>query len=161
MLERLVGVCNQSVSSAYGARPATNPTLRMYDQVTLQTAATETGVSVFSFPSSLLAGCTGLTIIAPAGQLVLINIPGTTNSISDFQITLQGGVDAAHVLWNYYESTSLSIENVYVIGTTIAPSAAVTFTAGQLHGALYAGSISGIGEYHPQVRCVRVLLRLP
>jgi choice-of-anchor A domain-containing protein len=123
----------------------------MYDQVTLQTGTTESGVSVFSFPSSLLAGCTGLTIIAPAGQLVLINIPGATNSISDFQITLQGGVDAAHVLWNYYEATSLSIENVYVIGTTIAPSAAVTFTAGQLHGALYAGSISGIGEYHPQV----------
>jgi choice-of-anchor A domain-containing protein len=141
----------------YGGLPATVAPVRMYNQLTLQTDTTSTGVSVFGFTSSLLAGCTVVTIIAPAGQLVLINIPGATNSISGLEITLQGGVDAAHVLWNFHEATSLLIEDVSMIGTILAPNAAVTFTAGQLYGALYADSISGIGEYHPQVSAAAVL----
>ena len=68
----------------------------MYDQVTLETGSSADGVSVFSFPSSLLAGCTGLTIIAPVGQLVIINVPGTNNTISNFKISLSG----ARVLGN-------------------------------------------------------------
>ena len=56
------------------------------------------------------------------------------------------------MLWNYFESEAVAIQNVYVIGTTLAPYAAVNFNAGQLHGALYSNSITGYGEYHPQVR---------
>jgi len=140
----------KAVSLAYGSRPATNPTVRMYNEVTLETGATADGISVFSFPSSLLAGCTGLTVIAPVGQLVLINVPGANNTIQNFNIALQGGVDAAHVLWNYYESAYLGIDDVYVQGTTLAPLADVNFNSGQLHGALYADNIEGYGEYHPQ-----------
>jgi choice-of-anchor A domain-containing protein len=142
----------KSVSSIYGTRPATKPLVRMYDQVTLQTGVTANGVSVFSVPSSLLAGCSGLNITAPAGQLVLINIPGENNTIADFAITLAGGVDAAHVLWNFYNSTVVTIDSVAMIGTVLAPFADVYFNAGDISGGLYANSITGTGELHGEVR---------
>jgi choice-of-anchor A domain-containing protein len=141
----------KSVSSIYGTRPATKPLVRMYDQVTLETGVTTTGVSVFSFPSSLLAGCSGLNISAPSGQLVLINIPGENNTIADFAITLAGGVDADHVLWNFYNSTVLTIDSVAMIGTVLAPFADVYFNAGDISGGLYANSITGTGEFHAEV----------
>lgn len=80
----------QAWSTVYGERPATNPTLRQFTQVTLAANATADGISVFSFPTSLLQGCTGVTVVAPLGEFVLVNVPDTNNTIANFDITLQG-----------------------------------------------------------------------
>lgn len=143
-------------SSAYGSRAATSPTLRTFNTVTLQTAATASGVSVFSFPSELLLGCTGVDVIAPAGQLVLINVPGANNTIANFDVTLSGGASPSFLLWNFFETLSLDIANCGLSGTVLAPQAAVSFESGSLNGALLATNITGAGTFSAQAPVVPV-----
>lgn len=63
-----------------------------------------------------------------------------------------GGVNASYVLWNFFETEYLSISNVEVVGTVLAPLATITFSSGAIQGAMFASNITGSGSFDALVR---------
>jgi len=114
-------------------------------QITL--TGTDPEVNVFTLPGDRLSHANGVTIHAPAGSTVLINISGTENRMQNFGFFLDG-VSRDHVLFNFYETQALTLQSVGVQGTVLAPGAAVTHNWAVIEQALIAASLDGSGEVH-------------
>jgi choice-of-anchor A domain-containing protein len=89
----------------------------------------------------------GLTINAPAGSTVVVNVSGPVSSMISFGISLNG-VDKQHVLYNFHDATNLTINQIGVLGTILAPLASVNFAGGAIDGTIIANNLSGPGESH-------------
>lgn len=111
-------------------------------------AGTDPSLNIFNLSGTVLASANGLTISAPAGSTVLLNISGTNDSLSNFQINLTGGVDDYHVLYNFYQATSITDNNVSIEGSLLAPYASFTGNGSHINGTLVANSLSGGFEQH-------------
>ena len=107
------------------------------------------GFYIFDVTGAQLAAAThfGLTITAPSGSTVLVNVDGTNDSFFSMGITLNG-VDNQHVLYNFSQATNLLVDQIGVEGTILAPNANVNFAGGQINGSIIAQSITGQGESH-------------
>lgn len=104
--------------------------------------------NVFKVSGANLASSSFMNITAPAGSTVIINIDGTTDRMQYMGINLSGGIDRQHVVFNFYEAITLTINGASVPGLVWAPQADVTFTNGQLNGSLVAQSLSGGGQFN-------------
>ncbi len=124
-------IANGTVSSAAGV-------------VTL--TGTNTALNVFNFPSGFNYGAIStLQINIPTGSTILINYGGTTpefSNISGIKFTTSywngsayvqiptsylGSRDARaysrNIMWNFYQATSLTVQNIGFKGSIIAPNA--------------------------------------
>lgn len=70
--------------------------------------------NVFNISGSDLAAIASLTINSGSGTFVIINIDGTVDVFSSFVTTLEGGIDVQHVIYNFFEATSLTIADIAV-----------------------------------------------
>ena len=129
----------------WGSLPGSAPVVS-YGSITA--TGTNPTLNVFNLSGTVLASADGLTIYAPSGSTVLLNISGTTDSLSNFQINLTGGVDDNHVLYNFYQATSITDNNVSIEGSLLAPYAAFTGNNSHINGTLIANSLSGQFEQH-------------
>ncbi|MCZ2341134.1 MAG: choice-of-anchor A family protein, partial [Bacteroidales bacterium] len=136
-------------SDAWAAIPATGTTTYTPTGSTWAIALTgsDPSFNAFSIDGSKLWNASGLAITAPAGSTVLINVTGTTNRLQNFQTWLNG-VDKQHILFNFAQTTALTITSFGVLGSVLAPRAAVSFSNGFIDGQLVAQSVSGNGELH-------------
>ncbi len=98
--------------------------------------------NVFNVKGSDLAKATILRITAPADSTVIINVSGTSTSLKNAGVVLNG-VNRQRVVFNFYEATSLSFEGIALQGTVWAPKASVMFSNGVLRGALFSKSLQG------------------
>jgi choice-of-anchor A domain-containing protein len=133
--------------SALWSALATTGTVNVTPWKAITLTGTSSTLNVFNLSGADLATCVGLTINAPSGSTVLVNVDGTLAQLSSFGITLNG-VTASSVLYNYYQATSLTVSGIGVQGSILAPLASVDFSSGQINGTLIAGSLSGTGESH-------------
>lgn len=115
---------------------------------------TGAGINFFSMTTAQLSqlGSGSFTINLPAGATAIINVSGQTAQIGspgNFGF-FYNGVAADHVLFNFFEATTLSMQSFD--GSILAPLATVTFTNGQMNGALMAGAVNSLtyqnGEFH-------------
>lgn len=88
-----------------------------------------------------------LTIKAPQGSSMLINVYGETAVFSGMEIKLEG-IQRDHVLFNFVQATKLHIGNISVEGSVLAPLADVVFPAGQLNGQFVGGTLYGQGQFN-------------
>ena len=114
-----------------------------YGGFTLSTAST--GLSVFNITAAAANNFT-LTATQP-GAVVLINVAGTSASFTNMGFSFTG-IDAAHVLFNFQDATTLTLGGVGFMGSILAPKADVNFNNGNIAGTLIAKSFSGNGEFH-------------
>ena len=124
-------------------------------------AGTNAKLNIFSLDASQLSGVYGLSISAPPTSTVLINVTGTSVVMQYMGITLQGGLKAGHVLFNFPQATSLTLAGVGVQGSVLAPNAAVKFDNGQLNGDLIASSLCGTGQLHNVPPCINIYIPKP
>jgi choice-of-anchor A domain-containing protein len=89
----------------------------------------------------------GLTINAPAGSTVVVNVSGPVSSMVSFGINLNG-VDKRHVLYNFHDATNLTLNQIGVMGSILAPLASVNFAGGAIDGTIISKNLSGPGESH-------------
>ena len=137
----------QNASTTW-ATLATNGTITWQcNQYTL--AGSSNTLNVFNISGANLAQATGLTITAPAGSTVLVNVDGSSLTLANFGITVRGTTQQK-VLYNFAAATSLSVSNLGVPGSILAPRAAVSFTNGQVNGNLIAASFSGPAALNQQ-----------
>lgn len=99
------------------------------------------GTSYFALKGSELFNVNYLSINAPAGATVVLNIDGTNDRLQYMGISLNGGIDRQHVVFNFYEATNLKLNGVQVEGLVWAPKATVDFTNGAIRGTLVANSM--------------------
>lgn len=75
------------------------------------------GVNVFNLSSAALSSMSSLIISTPSmnSSLVVVNINGTVNSFSNFGTTLNGGITAPYIIYNLYETTTLTFSSITVM----------------------------------------------
>ena len=108
---------------------------------------TDPDVNVFSLDAADVSGASSLTIDAPAGSKVLVNVSGSSMEFSAMGMTLLG-VGREDVLFNLYEATDVTVRWISFQGSMLAPFAAVEFYDGNLEGTLVAYELEGGGELH-------------
>jgi choice-of-anchor A domain-containing protein len=115
---------------------------------------TDTSLDVFNLTGAQLAGAQsqGLAFDVPSSATVVVNIDGTVDTFSSFGIALNG-LSETHILYNFTQATSLTINNIQIEGTILAPYATVHFNGGQINGSIIANSLTsdfsyGSGESH-------------
>jgi choice-of-anchor A domain-containing protein/uncharacterized repeat protein (TIGR01451 family) len=78
-----------------------------------------------------------VTISAPAGATVLVNIAGENPAWMNTGMSLSGGTNQNHVLLNFFEAKTITSTNFSYEGSVLAPLAAATldrFTNGNVEG---------------------------
>lgn len=91
-----------------------------------------------------------LTIDAPSGSTVVINVSGDTSVFLQAHGIFLVGVSGDAIVYNFHDAkaSSHTIAASPVYGTVLAPHAAIAFDNTQMHGQLIADSVSGTGELH-------------
>jgi choice-of-anchor A domain-containing protein len=143
-----------SLSSTLASLATTgNCTFDGYSTTTCTASAP--GLNVITLSSASLIGANRtVNITLAAGSSVVINVPGTSDTTTNYGINVNGSAvngdsttAAAHnVLFNYYQATTLTTYSV--LGSVLAPYAAVTGNSGQIDGNLVSSSFSGPTELH-------------
>lgn len=101
------------------------PTHEQYGALNL--TGNDAALNMFSIVGSELKDVTDLSIYAPAGSTVLINVSGSGQTFKDGMVFLNGGIDSAHIIYNFYESTKLTLfSGKNLRGSILAPNAAVS-----------------------------------
>ncbi|MDD5273173.1 MAG: choice-of-anchor A family protein, partial [Methylovulum sp.] len=136
----------QSLSTTWSTLATTGTTSSSFG--TLNLSGTNVGLNVFSLNGSDLTNSNSININAPSNATVLINVSGTGEVFQNGQVTLTG-VDPTHVIYNFYNSTALTLTgSKNPMGSILAPWAAVAGGYGQLYGQLIANSFNGNIEFH-------------
>jgi choice-of-anchor A domain-containing protein len=132
-------------AAAWGDLAATGTTRFRYGRLMLR--GTDPSLNVFTIMPAQLSTAHSLTIMAPAGSTVLLNIPGTHPEGHNFGLRLRGP-DAGHLLWNFPDAETVEFSGVGLKGSILAPAAAFAFNNGEIHGTVIAASFTGTGELH-------------
>jgi len=131
-----------SLAASCQALPTNGTTKVSYGTVAL--TGTRTDLNVFAVAGTVLAGANGLTISAPTGSTVVVNVSGSSDRMQNFGIKLSG-VDRQHVLYNFPTATSLALSGISAEGSVLAPTAAISFSNGRIDGTLIGASLTGGG----------------
>jgi choice-of-anchor A domain-containing protein len=118
---------------------------------TLTLRGTNATRNVFTVSAAALANAKTLNINAPAGSTVVINVSGTSGTISLTGMNVSS-TDSRHVVFNFYQAETLTVDSGAVQGMIWAPLADVTVNGGSivnttfLAKSLQASSISFNGS---------------
>lgn len=83
-----------------------------------------------------------LTINAPCGATVLINVAGSPLTMTDGTISLTGGIEPQNVLFNFW-GYNFDFTNIDFPGSVLAPRGTINATNMSVDGTLVAYSVSG------------------
>ena len=137
----------RGLSAQLNALPANGTTtLEPWGGVML--SGTNPELNVFQVSSSAFTGAELLSISAPAGSLVVINITGGSATFTGFGHAFSGGIDQHGVLFNFVDATAITAHGYGFWGTVLAPFAHVNFSNGSFDGGIYAVSLTGNAEGH-------------
>ena len=114
----------------------------------LMLRGTDAQRNVFDVNASDLTGAVLWSIDAPAGSFVVVNIRGSSATISGGGIQFGGGIDQHGVLYNFVDTTSITAQGFGFWGTVLAPHADIHFSNGSFDGGIYAKSLTGFAEGH-------------
>ena len=104
-------------------------------------------LNVFSVDGADLGEASSLELDVPAGASVLVNVTGASVTLRALGVT---GFDPRRTLWNLPAATSLTLAQLGMMGTVLAPRATTRFDNGHLAGLLVSGPLEGNGEAHLQ-----------
>ncbi len=132
-----------ALSSASSTIAGLTPTDIATGSTSLLLSSAGTGTDVFSVSTSqLAAAASSITVHAPAGAVVVINVSGTNLSMTAQTVALSGGVTAADVIWNFpsfTSSSSLSLSVVTWFGTILQPAGFVSLSTNHFNGSVLDG----------------------
>ncbi len=140
--------------SAYWATLPTNASVVYDGYSTLTLTATNPGLNVFNVPENFWEVTSNKVILNPnPNATLLINILGTDISQANgMSYNGSSSPSSAHsnVLFNYADATTLNISSMAVLGSVLAPQAALTISGGGINGNGIAASAhqQNGGEFH-------------
>lgn len=108
---------------------------------------TNAELNTFTINANDFTAANSIAINAIAGSTVVINVSGSSINFDYLGINITG-TDKSRVLYNFYEADVLNIAGISVLGSILAPDAAVNFSNGNVEGTLVSNSLTGSGEFH-------------
>lgn len=157
-----------TMSSNWGGLSANGKTDYLYNTTELyriQLIGNDSNLNVFSLDAAKIGQAKSFYIDAPLSSTVLLNIKGATASLFDFGFYFKDyenkipgsdyipGISEfypnANILFNFLDATLLTINQIEVNGSILAPFAHVDFLKeSHIDGNLIAYSLFGAGESH-------------
>jgi len=134
----------ENLSTTLSAYTVNGTTASQWGGITL--TGSDPYLNVFAVSGSDLSSANNVTISVPNGSVVLVNINGTT--VSWMGGLTVNGTAINNVLYNFYESTQLTIQGIDVKGSILAPLADVNFAAGVQNGQMMCKSLTGSGQFN-------------
>ncbi|HEU0164591.1 MAG TPA: choice-of-anchor A family protein, partial [Thermomicrobiales bacterium] len=134
-----------ALSDNLASQPANGTFTSQYGSTTF--TGTSTSINVFNVTAADLNGIHGMTINAPAGSTVIINVSGDNVTFTGYQQWLNG-VDASHVIFNFPDATTITTTGFGFEGSLLAPNATYNFSNGQHNGQIVVRNLTGNGESH-------------
>lgn len=129
-------------SEAIANLPATGETKFSENGGILTLQGDDPKLNVFNVTGEKLRLVNTFTIEAPAASTVIVNIDGANVEMGR-GLSLKG-VDAAHVLYNFHQASTVSNIGIEVLGTVLAPKAAYRLQ-GNIIGTIIVDSMTGGG----------------
>ncbi|MHC5544622.1 choice-of-anchor A family protein, partial [Singulisphaera rosea] len=115
----------------------------------LTLTGTSSTQNVFNLTAAQFASANsnGLNIVSPNGSTVIINVAGTSASLANFQMYVNGSSSEANsqinnILFNFKEATSITNSNVAIYGSVLAPNADLNFGYSHIDGTLIGKSLT-------------------
>jgi choice-of-anchor A domain-containing protein len=136
----------QNLSSLWAGLKTVGTVSNKWGIVTL--TGTNAALNVFNLKASDLWNANTVTIKAPAGSTVLVNVTGAEARMQYLGMSLSGGVTANKVVFNFADATKVTLQGIGFQGSVMAPRATVQFDNGNLEGNLIASAWNGYGEIH-------------
>jgi len=112
--------------------------------ITLTGTAT---INIFSLNATDINDAVSLSFNIGADDIAIVNISGNAADFSGFGIAGYDGKQG-NILYNFYETNELTVQNIGVKGSILAPYANVGFNSAHIDGTLIANSLTGTGEFH-------------
>jgi choice-of-anchor A domain-containing protein len=126
----------QGLSSGLKQLPGTGPSYVYQGQQTF--TGVDPDLNVFNMDGTNLST---LIINAPSTSTVIVNVSGVDIAWSNFGMALQG-IDRTRVLFNFYEAQTITLTNIGVEGSVLAPNADLYLTNGGMNGNTIARSFN-------------------
>ncbi len=123
---------------------ANGTTEMIYSQLSM--TGTNPFLNIFDISGEDLSAATETVISVPNGAVVLVNIGGDNIDWSGGLVV--SGTDITNVLYNFYEADSVTIHQIDVTGTILAPKAHVNFISGVQNGQMIAKCLEGTAQYN-------------
>lgn len=134
----------QNLSAQLSTQPANGTTFMEWGAANM--VGTDPFLNTFSLNGADLSSANNVVIDVPNGAVVLVNVNGQTVSwTGGFTVK---GTAINNVLYNFYEATSISIKEINVTGSILAPLAHVNFTTGVQNGQMICKSFEGRGQFN-------------
>jgi len=111
--------------------------------------------NIFSLTAAQLWDANGITIKAPAGSTVLVNVSGTNARMQFMGMNVEG-TNNNKVVFNFGQATNLQLQGIGFLGSIVAPNAAFNFSNGAVHGTVVAKSMCGYGEIETADPCIDI-----
>ncbi len=102
------------------------------------------GLNVFQISGDTLNSVNGVTVNAPEGSTVIVNISGSNVSWQGDNDVI--GTNQTNVVYNFYEADTLLIGGIAVKGSILAPFSHLFFTSGQINGNVICHDVTGEGQ---------------
>jgi choice-of-anchor A domain-containing protein len=144
----------QGMSTALSRFPATGSVSTNYSTITL--ASTDPNFEVFSLSADALSKATSIQCFFQPNATVVINVSGSGVSLQNMGMSAwksgtppkQTTFNWSHIIWNFYEATSLVTSSVTIAGSILAPLADAHLQWGQVSGTLVASSVVTSSEFY-------------
>lgn len=132
-----------NLSAALAALPTNGSSATAGNILTL--SGTGSGVFVFNINQSDIPG--SLRITLPFGSTAIVNINGSAGSMRFLGMSLSGGIVESSVLYNFHNASTLELTGVGVLGSILAPGAAVDAGGGVVLGQGLFGSYNAPSDF--------------
>lgn len=132
-------------SAVLGAETPNGRTRVKYTTAHLR--GTHDELNIFSITAEQLAAANRVSINVPQGSTVLINVSGDAVTITNLGFRLRGA-GCSTILWNMYEADTLTMSGIGMVGSILAPTAALDFNNGNVKGTVVADSMVGNGQFN-------------
>jgi len=144
----------KGMSTALSQFPATGSVSTNYSTITL--ASTDPNFEVFSLSADALSKATSIQCFFQPNATVVINVSGSGVSLQNMGMSAwksgtppkQTTFNWSHIIWNFYEATSLVTSSVTIAGSILAPLADAHLQWGQVSGTLVASSVVTSSEFY-------------
>ncbi len=112
----------------------------------LTLTGTDPFLNVFKIDGNDLSNANNVSINVPNGSVVLVNVSRSNVSWSGgLSVT---GTSIQNVMYNFYQAHNLTLVNIDIRGSLLAPYAKVNFISGVINGQMVAKFIEGTGQFN-------------
>jgi choice-of-anchor A domain-containing protein len=123
----------------------TNGATSQRNYSTLNLTGTNTAFNLFNVSAADFQGANSWQFNVPGSATVVVNISGGNVNWQNTGFALNG-LNRNQILYNFAQTTALTLSGIGIQGSILAPDAAVNFNNGQVNGQLIAQGLSGTGQ---------------